>query len=256
METKICTKCNIELPATNKYFHKSKMGKLGLSASCKNCKNKCGKKFRDAHPEKMKAQYQKYNRENKEKIAEDSRRYRIENPEKRKATLKLYAENNIEKNKERSKKYRENNIEKSLVREKKYREENKEKIKKCQSKYQKANAEKYRIWWQSRRTKQLSLPYTFTIEQWEQCKGHFDNICCYCGKKLPLSQEHMIALSKGGEYTNNNIIPSCQSCNSSKNDRDFFEWYPKFRHYSKKRETFILEHLQYINETQQLALTI
>lgn len=35
--TKICTKCNKELPATNEYFFKHKLGKYGLESQCKKC---------------------------------------------------------------------------------------------------------------------------------------------------------------------------------------------------------------------------
>jgi 5-methylcytosine-specific restriction endonuclease McrA len=86
----------------------------------------------------------------------------------------------------------------------------------------------------------------------------FDNKCAYCGKEKPLAQDHFVPLSKGGEYTNNNIICSCKSCNSSKSDKDFFEWYPEQLFYSKEREAKILKYLNYDKktQTQQLALII
>ena len=71
-----------------------------------------------------------------------------------------------------------------------------------------------------------------------------------------LHQEHFIPLSKGGEYTHNNIIPACKSCNSSKQDTDFFEWYPTYEEYNEEREQFILEYLGYIEDTQQLTLEV
>lgn len=108
---------------------------------------------------------------------------------------------------------------------------------------------------QKRIAKKRSLPFALVTKQWEQIKLYFNNTCCYCDKPLSLAQEHFIPLNKGGEYTTNNIIPSCLSCNSSKNDKDFFTWYPKYEHYSKKREKKILEFLNYKNGIQQLALT-
>ena len=121
-------------------------------------------------------------------------------------------------------------------------------------KYKINHSEEFCIREQKRRTLKKSLESTFTPKQWEQTKEHFNNSCCYCGKELPLEMEHLIALSKGGEYTSNNIIPSCKSCNCSKNNKDFFIWYPKYRHYSKKREKKILEFLNYKNEFQQLKI--
>lgn len=47
----------------------------------------------------------------------------------------------------------------------------------------------------------------------------------------------------------------CISCNSSKRDKDFFEWYPTYKHYNQEREKFILEYLGYTtDDTQQLSI--
>lgn len=58
-----------------------------------------------------------------------------------------------------------------------------------------------------------------------------------------LTQDHFLPLSKGGEYTVNNIIPACKNCNCSKQDKDFSEWYSKQEFYRKERELKILEHV-------------
>lgn len=62
-------------------------------------------------------------------------------------------------------------------------------------------------------------------------------------KKLPLQQEHWLALSKGGEFSKENIVCACGSCNQSKGDRDFFLWFRKYKYYSIKRENKLLEFL-------------
>lgn len=92
--------------------------------------------------------------------------------------------------------------------------------------------------------KQL-LPATLTIEEWNNIKTNFKEKCAYCGKKLPLTQEHFIPVTQGGAYAISNIIPVCLSCNCSKQDMNFFIWYPKQEYHSKKREKFILEYLNY-----------
>jgi len=118
------------------------------------------------------------------------------------------------------------------------------------------NKDKCNIICQRRRSRKEQLLNTFTIQQWEATKLYFNNSCAYCGKDLPLEQEHFIALTKGGEYTTNNIIACCRSCNSSKSNKDFFSWYPKYKYYNKKRETKILKYLSYKDNVQQLALTL
>jgi hypothetical protein len=106
-----------------------------------------------------------------------------------------------------------------------------------------------------RRARKQALDSTFTKEQWKTCVEHFDNRCAYCGKQKPLTQEHFIPVYCGGEYTVNNIIPCCSLCNCKKNNSDFFEWYPKQKFYSKKRETTILKYLNYNNNhIQQLSI--
>ena len=106
---------------------------------------------------------------------------------------------------------------------------------------------------QKRRARVKELPSTLTLGQWNTIKIAFDNRCCYCGKVKPLAQEHFIAVANKGEYSHNNIVPACKSCNSSKRDKDFFEWYSKFKFYSKTREQKILKYLGYKNNIQQLS---
>ncbi len=51
--------------------------------------------------------------------------------------------------------------------------------------------------------------------------------CSYCGVKPPpkLHGDHLIPKSKGGLESGDNLVWSCRSCNSAKNDRDLLEWY-------------------------------
>ncbi|HEX7368230.1 MAG TPA: HNH endonuclease [Candidatus Saccharimonadales bacterium] len=50
--------------------------------------------------------------------------------------------------------------------------------------------------------------------------------CEYCGTtSVPLTQDHIIPLVRGGPDIPSNIVLACKSCNSSKNERDIFEWY-------------------------------
>lgn len=51
----------------------------------------------------------------------------------------------------------------------------------------------------------------------------FDGECAYCDS-LAATWDHVIPVSKGGETTADNILPSCTPCNSSKRDRDLLPW--------------------------------
>ena len=68
MQTKTCTKCGRELPATLAFFYRHPQGMLGLRPSCKGCcnaasyvwdkrnrraRNAINKRYRDAHPDRV-----------------------------------------------------------------------------------------------------------------------------------------------------------------------------------------------------------
>lgn len=137
---------------------------------------------------------------------------------------------------------------------KKRYEEKKEQILAVARKWKVNNRDKVNIGKQRRRALIRNLPASFTDEHWKQCKDSFDNKCCYCGKRKVLSQDHFISVHNGGEYTINNIVPACKTCNSGKQEKDFFEWYPNQPFYSEVRQKRILKYLNYQQNTQQLAL--
>jgi hypothetical protein len=58
-------------------------------------------------------------------------------------------------------------------------------------------------------------------------------VCVYCGATSGLSTDHIIPISRAGVDpriaalldTSDNCVCACKTCNSSKSDRDIFEWY-------------------------------
>lgn len=64
-----------------------------------------------------------------------------------------------------------------------------------------------------------------TAERWAALVAAWDGCCAYCGKHATrMTQDHVRPLSKGGEHMMMNLLPACQSCNSSKNGRTVAEW--------------------------------
>jgi len=139
-----------------------------------------------------------------------------------------------------------------------YYQENTDTIKKRTKEWAKNNPERNKelssLKWHKYRSKKEKLDFRYTKKDWETCKEHFDYRCAYCNKKEDLTREHFVPVSKEGEFTINNIIPACGSCNSSKGNKLFHEWYPSYEHYSKKREKQILKYLGYNNNIQQLSI--
>ena len=237
---KICDKCGKEKPATLEYFTPNQRRPDEFKSSCKDCVKIYNNQYREKYKKEITERKKEYAKSNRDKVRKLQKHYRQQNKEK----CKQYAKKYLIKNKEKIHKYKKH-----------YREENKEKINKQLAQYRKENPEKIACYRQKRRAEKKQLMNSLTYEQWGKIKERFNCKCAYCGQEKPLEREHFIPLSKGGEYTHNNIVPSCKVCNSSKGAKDFFEWYPKYKYYSKKREKNILEFLNYKDDKmQQLAL--
>lgn len=271
MGTKICKKCGDTL--TIDKFGKDKQRKDGLCLYCKECWKKRTKEWKANNRVKMleqkKISYNK-NREsilekakNNPKLKENRKKYYSDNKEKIEVYRKEYAINNKEKLSIKDKIYYQKNIERIAIYNANYRKNNADKLATKErlrtssgwrKKYNKEHLTEHRIHSQKRSANKRKLLATLTKEQWNNIKLYFDNKCCYCGKKSPLEQEHFKPLSKLGEYTINNIVCACRSCNASKHDALFSEWYPNYKFYSKKREKNILKFLGYSNDEQQLKI--
>ena len=222
---KVCIECGKELPIEQ--FYTSKTNKSGYRGVCKGCVKIASN-----------LQYAK----NREKVLGGQKQYRIDNLDK----VNSYQHQYKEINKDKLTKYHSERY-----------ESNKEQINERNRQYYKTHPEGHRIRYQRYRASRRELQHTLTVPQWEEIVKQFNGCCAYCGRDIdPLVQEHFIAMSKGGEYGSNNIIPSCKHCNSSKGNKNFFGWYPKYKQYSKKREAFILRFLNHENNIQQLASTI
>ena len=266
MKTKACGTCKKELLLNAENFAAFKRSKDGFANICKSCKKEYDKAYRARNLEKRKRQKREYSQKHQEKIS---------------ARQKIWRENN----KEHIEKYRERNKEKKSAYNKKYWAENKEILKEAISTWRAKNREyikKYRVanherdrnrsreWYNSEKGRSLSVTKTnryrakkkallndFTVEQWIECLNYFDNVCAYCGgSEGTLEQEHFVPVQKKGPLTKSNILPACRSCNASKNDNDFFSWYPKQKDYSEERKIKILNYLRIGSEDNGGSLQI
>ncbi len=63
-----------------------------------------------------------------------------------------------------------------------------------------------------------------TEEQWTALKDAW-NGCAYCGVKgKPLQRDCVMAISRGGRYTIDNVVPACAACNASKCNDEVTGW--------------------------------
>ena len=65
---------------------------------------------------------------------------------------------------------------------------------------------------------------SITERDWQRALNRANGCCSYCGEKSKLTLDHVVPLSRGGTNTIGNVVPACQSCNSSKHARLLIEW--------------------------------
>lgn len=231
METKKCYRCKNKILATPEYFDRDKNSKDGLSGACKQCTKEYNAKRYQEKKDKIKVMNREYYDNNKEKYKELFEKNSRE-----------YYQTHKERYKNRNDKYRVDNIEYYRDYFRTYFIDNPDK----------------KVELETRRKERMDkLPFTLTGEQWRYIKSSFNNCCAYCRKteedelkenNRQLSQDHFISVVNYGGYTLENMIPACTTCNCSKHDKDFFDWYPQYKHYDKDRELQILDHLEYIED--------
>lgn len=258
VKVKRCSKCGRELPANSDYFFKRKESKDGLMGVCKECKGKSFTNKLNYQTEegrricyKCKEKYE-LNDDNFYRSSLNKEGFRTTCKNCDNEVNKIYKSNNKELTKKQWKNWYAKNKEYISKYNREYRDKNIKRIKKYNKEYQKQyrktakgktiRKKHYHI----REAKIKNLKYDFTEQDWLDCQNYFNFKCAYCGRdNEKLTQDHFIPLNNGGTYTKNNIIPCCFSCNSSKQDKDFYEWYKTKEFYDVDR---IIKVEEYINK--------
>ena len=198
-----CKKCNQFKPFS--MFYKRNDMTTGLTNECKDCIKERVKNSVNNRKEEVDEYQKQYHQKNKSKNNKYQRQYYLLNTDK----IKEISKKSYNKNKDKKKIY-----------SKKYLQSEHGRI---------INVMKER----RRRSLKKNLLSDLTLKQWQEnllfWTDKEGNVCCaYCNKMLDkITQEHIIPLSKDGEYTQKNIIPSCFNCNSSKGNKtleEFFLW--------------------------------
>jgi 5-methylcytosine-specific restriction endonuclease McrA len=66
--------------------------------------------------------------------------------------------------------------------------------------------------------------------------------CAYCGGAAgPLQRDCVLAISRGGRYTLENVVPACRSCNASKCNEEVTTWLRRKR---LDERAFLLRHVE------------
>ena len=137
-----------------------------------------------------------------------------------------------DKHKQSSKAYRQTKKAKLLqkIAQDKYRSTEKGKATRRRAEKKYAKTEKRRISSNRKHSKRRSLIKNnrvfYSKPEKEIVFSWFGFTCAYCGNKPDkLTADHFIPLASGGADALNNIVPACLSCNASKQNKSFENWY-------------------------------
>ena len=85
------------------------------------------------------------------------------------------------------------------------------------------------------------VEHDLTDDQWIALQYEWGG-CAYCTVSgVAMQKDCVQALSRGGRYTLDNIVPSCRSCNASKCNDEVTGW---LRRKKLDERTFLLRHLE------------
>lgn len=85
------------------------------------------------------------------------------------------------------------------------------------------------------------VEHDLSEEQWTALKVAWGG-CAYCGATdRPLQRDCVLALSRGGRYTLDNIAPACGPCNASKCNDEVTGWLRRKRYGER---AFLERHLE------------
>ena len=92
-----------------------------------------------------------------------------------------------------------------------------------------------------RRLRMGRVEHDLSDAQWAALKAAWGG-CAYCGETdKPLQRDCVLALSRGGRYTLDNVVPVCRSCNTSKCNDEVTAWMRRKRLDERR---FLLRHLE------------
>jgi len=253
-DTKKCSDCERVFPKTDEYFYVRTDTKYGFRNECKMCTFDNHKKYTLDNPELVAKNRKQYRLDNIEKFTEKDKQYRDRNHDAVVARKKRYSIANKEVIAIKQRKYHLENGDTLREKMREYYRNNKEYFAIASKQWRTDHPEEQRVTNERRRSRVRNLPHTFTTNQWKEVREYFSNKCVFCDSEEPLAMEHLIPVKKLGEFTRDNIVCACKSCNSGKRTQEWKTWFRRQPTYSLAKEQKILSYLGYKNGIQQLSL--
>ena len=89
------------------------------------------------------------------------------------------------------------------------------------------------------------VEHDLTDSQWAALQTAWGG-CAYCGVvAVSMQRDCVLAISRGGRYTLENVVPACASCNASKCNFEVTGWLRRKR---LDESSFLLRHVAVIAE--------
>ncbi len=230
---KRCFACKEVLAATSEFFSVDNRASDGLQGRCKSCYQI----YRATNRERIIKQKKEYYQENRDEINGVRKEKYHEDHEQKKAQARAYYRANKDHILRRNKKYRDQHPEiyrrnrpdqKERVRlyNHHYYWNNLERERERFKKWATENPHKLKLLLAKRRARRRKLPDTFSDAEWEQCLAYWQHKCLICGSTDRLEIDHWIPFKSAvcPGHVAENVVVMCKSCNSSKRDKDAFEW--------------------------------
>ena len=191
-EYKACSRCKQILPY--EAFNKKASSPTGLNSACRECANAMKRNLTPEQRERTNQKKREWAKEHSDYIKQSNHEQYMANREAR----IIYANNWIEQNREKHAEYQKRNAYKHKVRNAGYSRRRRGKIQNNKSFYVSLDEEK-----------KMYLSPCFA---------------CQIHKPDEMTIEHLIPVDRHGDDGIGNLVPMCQSCNSSKQNKTFMEW--------------------------------
>ncbi|BDC48964.1 HNH endonuclease [Bryobacterales bacterium F-183] len=94
-----------------------------------------------------------------------------------------------------------------------------------------------------RRKKRMdAVEHDLTPQHWKAIQDAWGGGCAYCGETgKPLQRDCVLAISRGGRYTIDNVVPACLKCNTSKCNEEVTTWLRRTR---RNERDFLLRYFE------------
>ena len=93
-----------------------------------------------------------------------------------------------------------------------------------------------------------AVAHDLTDAQWVAIQEAWGG-CAYCGAPGPaLQRDCVLAISRGGRYTLDNVVPACRSCNTSKCNDEVTGW---LRRKKLDERAFLVRHHELLTSLRE-----